>query len=107
MNLKNLFALKTLEKRASTHFKPMSITIKCLFFGESKSITSLSEKEITLPIGSTTSDLISTLEADFPTLKILLQRSVLAVNLEYIEKDQQQTLNNNDEVAIIPPLSGG
>jgi molybdopterin converting factor small subunit len=37
----------------------------------------------------------------------LADSMVLAVNEEYVDMDAQLTLSANDEVALIPPLSGG
>lgn len=34
-------------------------------------------------------------------------RCVLALNQEYIEKDSVEPLKDGDEVALIPPISGG
>ena len=32
---------------------------------------------------------------------------VLALNQEYVDMDTVITLHNDDEIAVIPPLSGG
>lgn len=42
-----------------------------------------------------------------PALNDLGGRFVFSLNQEYLQKDQDVVLKNGDEVAIIPPISGG
>lgn len=62
---------------------------------------------ISLPEGSTTTDLLDLLVGRFPGLESVLQSCVLAVNQEYASKDEATAVCHGDEIAIIPPLSGG
>lgn len=41
------------------------------------------------------------------SLSVLEGQALLAVNQEYIEKEQKLVLSPGDEVAVIPPISGG
>lgn len=52
----------------------------------------------------TVSDLLRRLEALYPTL-LSLNSLLVAVNREYAEA--QKTLQPSDEIALIPPVSGG
>ena len=61
--------------------------------------------EIDLPEGGTVRDLLRHLEAQIPGLKKLLPSLALAVNHEYAGPDT--VLRPNDEVALLPPVSGG
>jgi molybdopterin converting factor small subunit len=54
--------------------------------------------------GSTSQDLKKTLEQQFPLLK-QLPSYLVAVNSEYV--NDTVDINSNDEIAIIPPVSGG
>jgi len=54
--------------------------------------------------GSTSEDLKNSLEKQFPRLK-RLPTYLLAVNSEYAVDETE--INSNDEIAIIPPVSGG
>jgi molybdopterin converting factor subunit 1 len=54
--------------------------------------------------GATAGDLMSALYADFPALKGS-GRVAIAVNSEYT--DAGHRLRDGDEVALIPPVSGG
>jgi len=81
--------------------------VVCLFFAKSREIAGVSDKEYNIPEGTTSTQLIDIVLADIPALRDTLQVSLLAVNLEYLERGQSITLHQNDEIAIIPPISGG
>ena len=40
-------------------------------------------------------------------LEILQGRFMVSLNQEFVERDQSVTLYPGDEIAIIPPISGG
>lgn len=42
-----------------------------------------------------------------PQIGSLLPTSILAVNMKYIPLDSTQEVNFKDEIALIPPISGG
>ena len=60
---------------------------------------------ITLPQPATVADLRRHLGERFPALGGLLARSALAVNGEFADDDIP--VSADDEVALIPPVSGG
>lgn len=43
----------------------------------------------------------------FPKLRVLQHSAVVAVNEVYVEAGAKVTLRPGDEVAFIPPISGG
>jgi molybdopterin converting factor small subunit len=43
----------------------------------------------------------------YPKLSTAVSQLVLSVNQEYAEVESKQLLKHNDEVAIIPAISGG
>ncbi|RMH55315.1 MAG: hypothetical protein D6679_11890 [Candidatus Hydrogenedentota bacterium] len=53
----------------------------------------------------TIAGLVGELEAEFPTARGILASSRYAVNSEYVEREA--ALQEGDEVAILPPVSGG
>lgn len=79
--------------------------VKILFFARSREIVGTSEIEKDLPEGTTSFQLLDILYRDFPELEELRHCLVLAVNQEYCRKSV--ILNPGDEVALIPPISGG
>ncbi|GAB4015817.1 MoaD/ThiS family protein [Spirosoma sp. KCTC 42546] len=82
----------------------MDLPVSVLLFGITRDLTGQSTVSITLDDDSRVSDMLSKLHQQFPALAGI--RSLLvAVNGEYAEADQ--LLNRNDEIALIPPVSGG
>lgn len=58
-----------------------------------------------LPDGATASSVRGMIAAEFPRVSGLCDRSAFAVNAEYVTADA--ALSEGDEVALIPPVSGG
>ena len=77
--------------------------VHVLAFGIAKDIFGSSSAELNIN-GDTAADLKSVLEATYPRLKQLASYMV-AVNNEYADDDSR--LSEKDEIAIIPPVSGG
>lgn len=80
----------------------MKLTL--LAFGIAKDITGSRFSEIELPEGNTVSDLRKMLASRYPVLKELAALR-FAVNSEYAQ--ESAILKEGDEVALIPPVSGG
>jgi molybdopterin converting factor subunit 1 len=78
--------------------------LKILAFGITKDILGASEKELETGDVLNVRQLKNILEENFPELK-KLKSYFIALNEEYAEDDQ--TVVNTDEIAIIPPVSGG
>lgn len=75
-----------------------------LAFGIAKEIFNGSSTIAELPNDATVSNLKYTLEQSFPRLK-QLSTYMIAVNNEYaLDGD---TIHERDEIAVIPPVSGG
>ncbi len=55
--------------------------------------------------GSDVSALIMVIKKDFPELGSLTETVIVSVNWEYVEYNT--ILKNGDEVALLPPVSGG
>ncbi|OCA72531.1 molybdopterin synthase sulfur carrier subunit [Chryseobacterium artocarpi] len=78
--------------------------LKILAFGITKDILGAAEKELETQDDLNVGQLKRILEEDFPQL-VKLKSYFIAVNEEYAEDDQ--TIVNTDEIALIPPVSGG
>lgn len=78
--------------------------LNVLAFGIAKDIFGSSAVEVEMADAATVANLKAKLEAQYPRLKQLTS-FMIAVNNEYAETDS--ILQQRDEVAIIPPVSGG
>lgn len=98
--------------------KPPAGHFRLLYFASASSFTrkSLEDFPAPMPIG----DLFSLLEDHYPGItKAVLSSSAITLNLVYIDIEHDQeldetassprgpTINDGDEVAIIPPVSSG
>ena len=75
------------------------------FFALYRERAGRSAMPLELPENSTVGDLIAHVRDIFPQLAPPEVDIVAAVNAEYVEGDQ--VLHQGDEVALIPPVSGG
>ncbi len=74
-------------------------------FARLRDIAGTSNLERELPDGSTARELWDTLEAEFPELDRYRETVSTAINTEYSRMDH--ALTQGDEVAFLPPVSGG
>jgi molybdopterin converting factor subunit 1 len=92
--------------------KPNGQTFKVLYFASAKEATGLSTETIPFPDPIkptlTIKEVFTLLEQNHSKLaqKNILSAVAVAINLEYVDLDTG-TISPNDEVAIIPPVSGG
>jgi len=81
------------------------LKIRVRFFALYREIVGLREAEIDLPTGSSALDAWQLFASSHPQLTPNLPHTRFAVNGEYT--DPNTTLSSGDEVAFIPPVSGG
>jgi molybdopterin converting factor small subunit len=79
--------------------------VQVLFFGLLKDVAGTPSEWLDLPEGSTLADLIQHYELRIPRMQELLPSLALSVNQHYAGPGT--VLGNNDEVALLPPVSGG
>lgn len=80
------------------------MTLSILAFGIAKDIFGNSSIRVELPDTASAGNLKACLEQQYPRLKQLASY-LLAVNSEYAA--DELSLKETDEIAIIPPVSGG
>ncbi len=79
--------------------------IKVLFFGLLKDVCGRAEDQLNLPAAATLRSVFDHYAAQFPALNDMARSIVLARNHEFA--NPQDLLADGDEVALLPPVSGG
>lgn len=82
-----------------------TMKVKVLLFASFREIVGASELALTVNDGSTTSTVFELLCEMHPRLKLGADQISVAVNKAYISAPSE--LKDNDEVAFLPPISGG
>ena len=81
----------------------MRVTV--CFYSYFKDLTDCAQTREELPDGSTLDDLFKRLIARFPKLSAMQKSMLMAVGVEYQNRDY--VLSANDEVSLFPPVQGG
>ena len=81
----------------------MRVVVK--LFAAARELAGVSEATVDLGDSATVADARQALAGQYAALAPLVARSLVAVNAEYA--DNLTTLAAGDEVALIPPVSGG
>jgi molybdopterin converting factor subunit 1 len=79
--------------------------VHVLYFGIVRERIGLGEEAVELRAGSTVAELAAILSIKHGDLAAGVATLRLAVNLNYVDPDT--VLQDDDEVAVIPPVSGG
>lgn len=79
--------------------------VKVKLFAGAREIADRSEIVVELASGARVAALRAALTRAIPALDPLVKRSMIAVNSEYA--NDQAAVLETDEVALIPPVSGG
>lgn len=79
--------------------------VRVLFFGMLTDLTGRRAESVELPSRSTLADLVAHCTEKFPKLSGFSGSLAFSINQEYASKTT--VLNENDEVALLPPVSGG
>lgn len=91
------------RRRLGYNLELVQITVR--FFAILRDRAGLDQTVLQLPEGATVRTAARTLSERLPAISRDLERTAFAVNREYA--DQQQVLHDGDELALIPPVSGG
>ena len=83
----------------------MSLKVVVRLFASYREKAGKAEVELELPQGATVGSLSEEVLRRYPTITGDGSRLVVAVNQEYA--DHGHVLSDGDEVALIPPVSGG
>jgi len=81
------------------------VNIRVLFFGQLKDVVGSATDSVALAEGASIADLLAHYERKIPRLKDFLPSTALSLNQEYASPAAR--LKDDDEVALLPPVSGG
>ena len=81
----------------------MHITVR--FFALVRDRAGVSQTELNLDAGASVATAVELIGEQFPQVKSILPRIAFAVNQSYV--DRATVLESGDELALIPPVSGG
>ena len=81
------------------------MNLRVLLFARARDLAGADVVLVEVAEGATVADLRAALARNHPRLAGLLERSALAVNAEFASP--AQPLHAHDEIALLPPVSGG
>ena len=81
----------------------MKVTVK--YFAVCREELDRDEEEMELPEGAVLMDILARLEEEWPEIAEYYEIMQMSVNWEYAT--EQTELSDGDEVAFIPPVTGG
>ena len=81
------------------------MTIMVKLFAVLRDKAGVAELRLALPEGASVSDAMELVLGRYPALAPFANRVACAVNL--VRVDRQTVLNDGDELALLPPVSGG
>lgn len=84
----------------------MKVNVKILFFAKAKELAGTSETNLSVEESILYEDLLKILVETY-SLDDIKNNIILAVNTEYREATETILLKTGDEIALIPPISGG
>ena len=82
-----------------------TITITLKLFAVYQETLGVSEKALTLPVGTTAGEVCDRLLTDHPALSRWRDLTRFGINLQFVPADTP--LQAGDELVLIPPVSGG
>ncbi len=88
---------------AANDSKP--ITVRVLFFGAARDAAGREQLELSLSSPANLASAFKQLLVDYPSLGRFGNSLLLAVNQEYSLPDRE--ISDGDELAVLPPVSGG
>lgn len=82
--------------------------MRLLLFAKARELAGASEASLVVPaVLRDVEELKQVIFDAYPKLSTLQQCTVIAVNETYVDSGVEVTLRQGDEVAFIPPISGG
>ncbi len=87
------------------HREHIAVKVKLKFFGQLRDLAKIDEENFEIKEDAQISELLSSLGEHIPAIREHLKVTTCAINNEYVSKDA--VLQEGNEVALLPPISGG
>lgn len=85
-----------------------TVKVNLLFFAKAKELTGQTSVELDFASELTLRDFIDKVILHYPSLRVLKDNLIIALNQNYVNNlNEILLLNEKDEIALIPPISGG
>ena len=81
------------------------IKVTVRFFAIARDLARTEQASLTIPADSTANSALETIVTQYPMLKEWKAHLRLAVNYDYAQSER--VLRDEDELAVLPPFSGG
>lgn len=80
-------------------------SVQALFFARAQELAGVSEITLEIQDGWTTANCFEAVIAKYPALKAISSCLIVALNHDYVT--EPVVVKHGDELALIPPISGG
>jgi molybdopterin converting factor small subunit len=81
------------------------MTVSVRFFARYAELAGCTSSAVNLPMPATVGDVIAKVRELFPGTQVMPPRPLAALNRRQVKLDA--AVNEGDEVALLPPISGG
>ncbi|KAK8724573.1 hypothetical protein OTU49_011139, partial [Cherax quadricarinatus] len=105
--------LSEVNTAAASHLLPSSVMterevmVNVLFFAGARDLAGVDRSALTLTAVTTPEQLLAQVVRSFGEIAKIRESVIISLNHEYCEPGQGLVLSTGDEIAIIPPISGG
>ena len=83
------------------------ISVNVLFFAGAKDLTGVESNILKISSNSSINRILEAIIEKYQSIQKIRNSVIIAVNQEYHSEEEIITLKEGDEIAVIPPISGG
>ena len=83
------------------------VCVNVLFFAAARELTGVNSTDLTITSETNLHTILQDIINVYNNLSEIREGVILSVNQEYLQSEENIVLNTGDEIAVIPPISGG